>query len=354
MTKLALLGLFILAALAILFAAVFVIGDRQLLFTTSYHLHAEFPTVAGLLNGAEVRIGGVRQGTVDDIRLPARPGDKVVVSMALDSSTRNLVRKDSIAEIETEGLLGNKFIALSFGSLNVAGVKDWDTIASAPPFDVSDLLKKSNQIMDSTRSAMKNVDAATAQVSIMTSRMSPQVAAVMTDMTATTGEARKSAVQARIGLTAFGEDMQALKRSFFFRGFFKDRGYMDSAELTKWEIQKLPEAAPLKTFVFSAADLFDKPDTARLKDKKRLNEVGTYLGQNPFGLVVVQAFSSRAGDHEENLVLTQAQAMVVRDYLADKFELDDTKLKTKGMGEVAPTEQGRVHWIEVSVYTSGG
>jgi hypothetical protein len=350
----ALLGLFIFVALLILIAAVFVIGGQQMLFTTSYHLQAQFPTVSGLLNGAEVRIGGLRKGTVDEIRLPSRPGEKLVVSMSIDSSTRDLVKKDSIAAIETEGLLGNKFVAISFGSPQAGPVKDWDTIVSAPPLDLSDMLKKSNEIMDTTHSAMKNIELATAQISSMTSRINPQLSGAMTSMTATLGDARQTVVVAKVGLTSFQENMQALKRSFFFRGFFKDRGYMDSTELVKWEIQKLPDAAPAKKFVFSASDLFDKPDAAKLKDKKRLNEVGTYLEKNPFGLVVVQAFSGRAGDTEENMVLTQAQAMVVRDYLADKFELDDTKLKTKGMGEVAPTEKGRVHWVEISVYSSDG
>jgi outer membrane protein OmpA-like peptidoglycan-associated protein len=216
------------------------------------------------------------------------------------------------------------------------------------------MIKKSNEIMDTAYSAMKNVDAATGEISSMTSRMSPKLDATMNDLAATVDEARETAVQARVGLTAFQENMQALKRSFFFRGFFKDRGYMDAADLSKWDIQDLPAAAPVKAFVFSAGDLFDKPDAVKLKDKKRLNEVGAYLGQNPFGLVVVQAFSSLAGDHEENLVLTQAQAMVVRDYLADKFELDDTKLRTKGMGEVAPKEKGRDHWVEILVFAPGG
>jgi outer membrane protein OmpA-like peptidoglycan-associated protein len=366
MTKIALLGLFIFAALMILFAAVFVIGDQQLLFTKSYHLRTEFFTVSGLLNGAEVRIGGLRNGTVDAIRLPSRPEGKLVVSMSLDNSTRNLVKQDSIAAIETEGLLGNKFVAISFGSLEATAVKDGDTIPSAPPLDLSDLLKKSNAIMDTTQSAMKNVDTASAQIAAITSRINRgegtvgallneralynQLSSAMTDITATAGEARETVVQARVGLTAFQENMQALKRNFFFRGFFQSRGYMDSTELTKWEIEKIPDAVPVKKFVFLAQELFDKPDTAKLKDKKRLNEVGAYLEKNPFGLVVVQAFCGRAGDHEENLVLTQAQAMVVRDYLADKFEFDDTKLKTKGMGEVAPTEQGRIHWVEISVY----
>jgi phospholipid/cholesterol/gamma-HCH transport system substrate-binding protein len=253
MSKMALLGLFIFAALVILFAAVFIIGDQQLLFSNTYHLRTEFATVSGLLNGAEVRIGGARKGTVDEIRLPSRPGGKMAVSMSLDSSTRNLVKKASIAAIETEGLLGNKFIAISFGSLEAADVKDRDTIASAPPLDLSDLLKKSNEIMDTTQNAMKNIDTATAEIVTMTSRINRgegtvgallndralynQLTATMTNITATSVDARETVVQARVGLTAFQENMQALKRNFFFRGFFKDRGYMDSEELTKWEIQ---------------------------------------------------------------------------------------------------------------------
>jgi outer membrane protein OmpA-like peptidoglycan-associated protein len=106
----------------------------------------------------------------------------------------------------------------------------------------------------------------------------------------------------------------------------------------------------VKTFVYAAEELFEEPETAKLKHKKRLHEVGAYLETNPFGVVVVQAFSSQAGASAENLVLTQAQAMVVRHVLADTFEVDDTKLKTKGMGEVDSTPPGRTRWIEISVY----
>jgi phospholipid/cholesterol/gamma-HCH transport system substrate-binding protein len=363
MKKMALLGLFIFGAMLILFAGVFVIGNQQRMFTRSYHLRAEFPTVSGLLSGAEVRVGGVRKGTVDEIRLPSQPGGKVLVSMSLDQSTRNLVKQDSMAAIETEGLLGNKFMAVSFGSPEATGVKDWETIASVVPLDVSDLFKKTSDIMDTTHSTMKHFETTSAHVAAIATRIDRgdgSVGAMLNERTlydeinATSGEARKTVVQARVGVTAFAENMQALKQNILFRGYFKDRGYLNAAELTKWEIDKIPDSVPLKKFVFSAGDLFEKPETVKLKDKKRLNEVGAYLATNPFGLVLVQAFSSQAGEHEENLVLTQAQAMVVRDYLADKFEFDDTKLKTKGMGEVEITQPGRTHWIEISVYAPGG
>jgi len=370
MKKMALLGLFIFGALAILFAGVFVIGNQQRMFTRSYHLRAEFPTVSGLLSGAEVRIGGVRKGTIDEIRLPSRPGAKVLVMMSLDSSTRNLVKQDSMAAIETEGLLGNKFLAISFGSPEATGVKDWDTIASSPQLDVSDLLKKSSDIMDTTHRTLKHFEATSEHIATITARIDRgdgsvgallkdralynQLTAATTDISSTSGEARKTVAQARIGVTAFTENMQALKQNILFRGYFKDRGYLDASELTRWDIETMPAGEPMKRFVFPAGDFFEKPETVKLKDKKRLNEIGRYLQANPFGLVVVQAFSSHAGDHEENLILTQAQAMVVRTYLADHFEFDDTKLKTKGMGEVPTTQPGRTHWLEISVYAADG
>ena len=53
------LGLFIVGTLAILVAGVFLIGDKQFLFSSTYALKTTFKNVGGLNNGAEVRVGGV-------------------------------------------------------------------------------------------------------------------------------------------------------------------------------------------------------------------------------------------------------------------------------------------------------
>src|SRR5262245_20288396 len=138
MSRLIRLGLFIVSTLLLLAAGIFMIGDKQLLFSSTYRLNAGFDTVAGLSNGAEVRIGGVRKGTVDHIELPQSSGGKVTIAMDLDKVTQSVVKKDSVASIETEGLLGSKFVAISFGSKNGEPVRDGDTILSANPMDFSD------------------------------------------------------------------------------------------------------------------------------------------------------------------------------------------------------------------------
>jgi ABC-type transporter Mla subunit MlaD len=49
---------------------------------------------------------GVRVGTVSSIELPRKPGDNVIVVMSLDKATQGLIRRDSIASVQTECLIG--------------------------------------------------------------------------------------------------------------------------------------------------------------------------------------------------------------------------------------------------------
>src|SRR6476660_5458030 len=107
-------GIFIVAALAVFAVGIFLIGDKDFLFTRTYRLNAAFDTVAGLTGGAEVRLGGIHSGTVRRIDLPRRPDEKVVVVMALESKTRDVIKKDSLASIKAEGLIGDKYVEVSF------------------------------------------------------------------------------------------------------------------------------------------------------------------------------------------------------------------------------------------------
>ena len=125
MSRAARLGAFIVATLAILVAGIFVIGGKQYLFSSTYQLKAQFDDVVGLDTGGDIRVGGVHVGTVHDILLPHKPGDKVTIVMDLGKSTHQIIKQDSVASIETEGLLGNQYLAISFGSPGAARVLGW-------------------------------------------------------------------------------------------------------------------------------------------------------------------------------------------------------------------------------------
>ena len=96
-------------------------------------------------------------------------------------------------------------------------------------------------------------------------------------------------IRAQAGATSFQENMEALKHNFFVRGYFKTRGYQDSNELAKDEIERLPQSLPAKEFAYSAKQLFNKQDSAKLKNQKSLNAGGEFLANNEFGFAVVVA-----------------------------------------------------------------
>jgi hypothetical protein len=72
-----------------------------------------------------------------------------------------------------------------------------------------------------------------------------------------------------------------------------------------------------------------------MKNQKSLKDSGNFLAQNPFGFAVVVVSNGMEGDTQKDLVLTEARAMVVREYLVENFGFDDSQLKTLGMGKQA-------------------
>ena len=233
MSRSARLGAFILATLAILVVGVFIIGSKQYLFSSTYRLKAQFENVAGLDAGADVRVGGVHSGTVRSIVLPHKAGDKVTIVMDLDRSTHEILKQDSVASIETEGLLGNQYLAISFGSAGKAEARDGDLIASQPPLEMAALLEKASGILDASQQAIENATRATEHLSSISAKIDRgqgTVGALVNDkqlysnLAQTTSAMHETVVQAQAGVVDFHENMEALKHNFLLRGYFKSRG----------------------------------------------------------------------------------------------------------------------------------
>lgn len=362
MSRAARLGAFIIVALTILVSGIFIIGGKQYLFTSTYRLKTQFSSVVGLDSGADVLVGGVHSGSVRSVDLPSKPTDKITVWMDLDRSSHNIIKQDSIATIETVGLLGNVYVAISFGSANAANVADGSTIGSLPPIEMSELIKKADHILDSSQQAIKNVTLATANLSSIGAKIDDGQGTVgalindkkiYNDVDQTTIGLHDTVVKAQAGVTDFQEDMEALKNNFLLRGFFKNRGYEDSSDLTKNDIARLPEVEPLKTFTYDPKELFDKVDTAKPKNQKSLRAAGRFLADTEFGVAVVVVSTSMAGDTQKDLVLTQARASVVRDYLVDNFGFNDEELRTFGVGKENGTNEASWGTVEIIVYPPG-
>lgn len=363
MSRVARLGAFIVVTLAVLAAGVFIIGSKEYLFRSTYQLKAQFANVAGLSEGADVQVGGVHSGIVESITLPHKPGDKVTVVMDLNRSTHEIIKQDSIASIETEGVLGNQYVAISFGSDGQGDVKDGQVIQSEPPLLMGDMLKKASGILDSSQQAVANTTMATAHLNSVSAKIDSGQGTVgalvndkqlYTNLEQTTVTLHDTMLQAQTGVTDFQENMEALKHNFLLSGYFKKRGYEDEGELKANRIGGLPESTPEKEFTFAAKQLFDGRDSAKLKDQKALKEAGTYLAANPFGFAVVVVSAGAAGDSKKDQTLSEARAMVIREYLVENFGFDDSQLKTLGTGKQTGGK-GDAEWgtIQILLYPAG-
>jgi virulence factor Mce-like protein len=113
-------------------------ANQGLPFVPSYTLNAQMPSAANLVRGNDVRIGGVRVGSVDTIEVERRDDGTsfAVLGLKLEEDVAPLP-KDSTVLIRPRSALGLKYVEIARGSSD-EGFADGDTIpiASAKPAPV--------------------------------------------------------------------------------------------------------------------------------------------------------------------------------------------------------------------------
>lgn len=128
-------GVFVLVALAVFLGLVYALGARARLFEAHYKIHADFTEVGGLVEGATVRLAGVQIGRVTGVHLPGEPGGKVRVDLTIARRYSDRIRKNSIARIETQGLLGDKIVEITVGHATAPPVAPGEVLAARDPAD---------------------------------------------------------------------------------------------------------------------------------------------------------------------------------------------------------------------------
>ena len=128
-------GVFVILALLTFLGLIYALGARARLFESRYTVHAEFTEVGGLLEGATVRLAGVQIGRVTAVTLPGQPGGKVRVDLTLARRFSDRIRKNSVARIETQGLLGDKIVEITVGDATSPPLAPGEMLVSRDPAD---------------------------------------------------------------------------------------------------------------------------------------------------------------------------------------------------------------------------
>lgn len=435
-SRLTVVGAFVIGGLLLFALGLFLIGDRRGLFEEHFEIYAEFARISSLENGATVRVAGMDAGEVTQIQVPPGPSAKFRVKSRIREDLHPIVRTDSVASIQNDGLVGNKFLQIDAGTDQAPPVPEGGVIKSREPFDFADLLEQMNDtvklvnetivnlrgevekaletVTTTVKDAQALLDDVGADVKKMTdagSKIAADTRAVMEGIRAGRGtvgklltddvlyqqakeivsegervvenlrEAAEQAKQAitdlrgkdgpvqgvaadlrqtigyaRDAMSDLADNAEALKRNFFFRGFFNRRGYFDLDDLTVEEYRhgalESKTRRPLRLWV-DARVLFstDPTGTEELSDggKARLDSaIAQFLRYPASSPIVIEGYAAGASK-DARFLASRRRAQIVRDYLVSRFHLGANRVGLMAMGSDAPGSPAGGTWAGVAI-----
>ena len=132
------LGLFVIIGLLLFVLAVYFIGDKQKMFGKTNHLTCVFNNVNGLQLGNNVRYSGVNVGTVQSIEMIS---DTIIkVDMIIDKSIFSYIKKNAVAIIGSDGLVGNRIVNILPRKEKSPSAQAGDEIKSINKVNTDDML----------------------------------------------------------------------------------------------------------------------------------------------------------------------------------------------------------------------
>ncbi len=136
------LGIFVTAGAALFTIAVYLIGQKQSLFSQTFKIRAQFNNISGLQPGNNVRFSGIDIGSVT--RISILHDTIIEVEMRLKEEMRPYIKRDARASIGTDGLMGNMLVNISPGSEHGVIVSNNDLIQTFSRIKTDDILHTLN------------------------------------------------------------------------------------------------------------------------------------------------------------------------------------------------------------------
>ncbi|MDQ3068874.1 MAG: OmpA family protein, partial [Acidobacteriota bacterium] len=379
---------------------------------------------------------GADAGEVEEIRVPRNPSEKLRLKLRVVEELRGLVRTDSVASIQTDGLVGNKFIQIEAGTDGAPQAPEGSTIAGSPLYDFTDLFAQASKTLATVNEMITDVKAsvdlafggltemtehakqvmqlldtemqvlfkkgrvittdlglivndiktgkgtagklvndpeiynranaliAEAQSVVATVNGAAEEAkALVADMRSNNGpvhgaiaDLRGTLAGAREVMADLAENSEALKRNFFFKGFFERRGYYDLDDMPVEEYRKGALESNDRRVArvwLRASVLFAVSPTGEetLTDagKARLESaMSEFLSQPKDAPLVIEGYAA-ASSYDARFIASRRRATLVRDYLTSRLQLDAARIGVMPLGSEAPGSPDQGAWDGIAV-----
>ncbi len=427
----------------ILFAVgLFLIGDQHKAFSHQLTLYTELGNVNGLIPGARVRVSGYEAGQIKQIDIPNHPSGKFRIQLHIDDKLKPLIRADSTVTVETDGLVGDKFLLVHNGGDGASEIADGATLPSREPVELSAIMQKVSGTIDQANATigdvrgrldgtldaitrtvnntngivsgirqghgpvgalltdqqitndLKGTMANTRQATANLEGVSVQAGQIVTDFQSRNliGKADQSMDNIRdasaqldqstkqlnttlsqalgpdpVGRTAgenlqgtlanvnvatsnMAEDTEALKHEFFFRGYFKKRGFYSLQDLTPEEYRNstyIRDQGKARSWVKEEDAFVIDSGGRQLLTAAGEQQIDSFVGSEGPTIVnapiVVEGYS-KAQTSSDQLIESRERAILVRDYVEKRFHLSSKNVGYIALQSSPPPGAGKNSW----------
>jgi len=159
-------GVLIISGLVVLAVGIFFISGQVGFLTRHYTLKAYFPGAESLRDGAQVRLAGIVVGNVQNIELSpyTDPNRAIQVNMKVTSKYKDQIRTDSVASIETAGLLGEAYIDITRGGPGGKPIPDGGVVASLEKASMKQIVQNANDVVSNLQVLSSTLNDITKQI----------------------------------------------------------------------------------------------------------------------------------------------------------------------------------------------
>ena len=152
-------GVFVIGLSVTVLISVFILGGSSDILEGRYTLNGKWEDVAGLKEGAVVRLAGWDVGEVKSIKFAdALDQHELMVKMRILDRYQERIRSDSEARIDTVGVLGDKYVSITMGSPSAEGLKNGETIQTQAALDFLGYTNKFEEILKHTSGITKKLN----------------------------------------------------------------------------------------------------------------------------------------------------------------------------------------------------
>jgi phospholipid/cholesterol/gamma-HCH transport system substrate-binding protein len=210
------LGVFVSITIMLFIVMIYFIGKRQQLFSNTFRVSGIFFDITGLQVGNNVRFSGINVGIIENIQQVT--DSTVRVDMLIMQDTRKFIKKNAVAIIGSDGLMGGKLVLILPGTTGREIIANNDTLETVQAVTMDEILLSLKMTTDNAANITENLAV------IMTNMREGRgtIGKLLMD-SVMAADVDRALINIKQGAGGFKQNMDAAGHNFLLKGYLKKK-----------------------------------------------------------------------------------------------------------------------------------